>query len=90
MPTTISEKRVAVTLGLFAAAVHVIWSVIVALGLGQQLADFVLGLHMVQVPVTVGPFDPATAAILVILAFFVGAAAGWFVASLWNMAKKLE
>lgn len=80
----LDPKKVGLTVGTFAALVHLVWSVIVAIGWGQALLTFVVTLHMIIPAATVGPFGFGMAAALVILAGIVGYAAGFVFATIWN------
>jgi len=88
MAEKLNPKRLALTLGTFAAFVHLVWVVLVAAGLAQWLVDFKLGLHFLSIPYTVVAFNPATAVLLLIVAFVVGYVVGWVLAWLWNWAGK--
>jgi len=63
---------------------HLIWSILVAVGWGQPLIDFVLWMHMIHLQYIVGPFEPAAAVILVLLTTLTGFAIGWLLAFVWN------
>ena len=80
----LDAQKTALTLGAFVAGCHFLWAVIVALGFGQRLVDFKLGLHMISIPVTVGPFNAATAVMMIVAAFIAGYVFGWVFAWLWN------
>ncbi len=84
----LQRKKVALTLGLFVGGLHVVWSVLVALGWAQGLLDFITTLHFVNNPVTFGPFSFGVAVLLVGVTFVVGSVAGWVFASIWNMVHK--
>lgn len=85
---TLNPQKVALTLGAFAALVHVVWSVIVALGWGQALADFVTWAHMIGPAPLVAPFNLGTAVMLVVIAGLVGYVAGFVFATIWNKVHK--
>ena len=80
----LNVKRTALTLGSFAALVHLVWAVIVAAGLGQGLVNWKLGMHFLSAPYTVLPFDVVNAVLLIVLAFIGGSVAGAVLATLWN------
>ncbi len=80
----LNVKRTALTLGSFAAVVHLVWAVIVATGLAQGLVNWKLGMHFLSAPYTVLPFDIGNAVLLIVLAFIGGAVAGAVLATLWN------
>jgi hypothetical protein len=80
---------VALYTGLLVSALHLFWSVIVALGLGQIYLDWILGLHFIQNPFVVMPFSLGTMIILLVFTFAVGFVLGWVSTICWNkMVKK--
>ncbi|MCX6815921.1 MAG: hypothetical protein NT120_03655 [Candidatus Aenigmarchaeota archaeon] len=81
-------KKAGITLGIFVAILHIAWSFVVAIGLGQWAADFVLSLHFISMTVKVTAFNPATAIGLVVLALIGGFIMGWILAYVWNWADK--
>ncbi len=81
---TLNKKTVAFTVGLFLGGWHLVWSILVALGAGQLLYDFILWAHMIHLPVIVGPFDLAASITLIIVTSCVGYVFGWMFAHLWN------
>lgn len=90
---TINKNKTGLTFGLLISFMHLIWSVLVALGLAQVLVDFILNIHMINVQVTIMPFDFVKAIGLIIVTFIVGYIFGWFMAFFWNKCfkeKKLQ
>jgi hypothetical protein len=81
---TLNQHKVAVTVGLFLGGWHVVWSLLVALGIGQALYDFILWAHMIHLPVVIGPFDIAASAVLIVVTSCIGYIFGWAFAFLWN------
>ena len=80
---------VALYTGFLIAALHLLWSVIVALGLGQVYLDWILGLHFIKNPFVVMPFSFGTMIVLVSFTFIVGFILGWVGTICWNkMVKK--
>ncbi len=71
-------------LGAFVGGIHLLWSVIVAVGLAQPLVDFILSVHFLNNPFTVAQFDLWFAFLLVAITSIVGFVVGWFLAFLWN------
>ncbi len=88
MADELNPKRTAIAVGTFAAAMHVIWAVVVAAGFAQGLIDWVTGLHFLNTAITVSAFDAVTASTLVATTFVVGAIVGWIFALSWNRSKK--
>ncbi|OGG68791.1 hypothetical protein A3H77_00150 [Candidatus Kaiserbacteria bacterium RIFCSPLOWO2_02_FULL_56_11] len=80
----LKPHKVGITLGAFVGLIHVVWSVIVALGWGQGLVDFIVKIHMVEVTHTVLPFDIWSAIMLVIVTAAVGYVFGHVFALVWN------
>ncbi len=65
-----------ITGGLSLAFFHLCWIVVVAIGWGQTILDFVFKIHMLNSPLQVQPFNPAFALTLLVLTFTVGFAMG--------------
>jgi hypothetical protein len=58
--------------GLCLAGFHFLWSLLVFLDWAQPFINFVLQLHMMDLPLTVQPFQLSRAVGLVVLAFLTG------------------
>ncbi len=84
----INKHKVGLTVGGFVGFVHVLWSVLVALKLAQPLSDFIVGLHFVDMPRTIGAFQLGTAIGLIIVASIVGYVAGFVFSAIWNLVHK--
>ncbi len=80
----LSEHQVGVALGAFAGLAHLVWAVVVYLGLAQAWLDFILGLHFIENPYFVSTFDPTKAVTLVLVTAGVGYIAGFVFAKVWN------
>ena len=86
----LDPKQVGLTLGSFAAVVHIIWVALVGLGFGQAWYSWITGLHFLPLSGQVATFDAGKAVTLVIVAFLIGTAAGILFAKIWNhWLKKL-
>ena len=70
--------------GLFLAAFHAMWALLVWSGTAQPVMDFIFMLHMIKPPYTVAPFSGLTAVSLVLVTGAIGFVSGWFFAALWN------
>lgn len=79
-----NSHKVALTLGFMFGGMHLLWSVLVILGLGQPLIDFILWAHMVHFPYIVGPFDASAAFVLVVVTAIIGYVVGYMFATVWN------
>ncbi|MEN9524026.1 MAG: hypothetical protein RL536_95 [Candidatus Parcubacteria bacterium] len=84
----LNVRRTALTLGSFVAFIHLVWSVLLALGWAKPLADFILALHHIQISYSLAPFSFGTAVALIIVTFVLGYIFGFVFATGWNMCKK--
>jgi hypothetical protein len=84
----LNPQKVALAVGGFIAAVHLVWSVIVALGWGQGLVSFIFKLHMIAPAPIVGAFSIGNAVGLIIVTGIVGSIAGFVFATIWNKVHK--
>ncbi|MDE2025663.1 MAG: hypothetical protein KGJ07_04170 [Patescibacteria group bacterium] len=80
-------QKTALVVGLFVGGFHLLWSVLVLLGFGQPLLDFIYWLHFLANPFIVAPFDITRALLLIIVTFLVGYTGGWCFALLWNKSQ---
>ena len=80
----VNPNRLGIVFAVMLAAWHGLWLVLVATGVGQAVADFVLRLHCMEPDVTVQPFTISGAAALLAVAAAAGYVAGVVGASLWN------
>lgn len=81
-----NKNQLGLAFGGTLAIVHAVWSVIIALGYGQSLLDWIFGLHMISSGFAVMPFSFGRAITLVIFTFVVGYVIGWLLAAIWNWA----
>lgn len=84
----LDSNQVALTLGLLVGGLHLVWSVLVALGLAQGLLDFIFWVHMLANPYQVTGFDITKAGMLVVITFAVGYGVGYLFAHVWNKVHK--
>ncbi len=80
--------KVGLAFGAFLGAVHLLWSVLVFLGWGQPLLDFIFSLHMIHPVYEVGPFDVMMAGSLVVVTAIIGYALGYVMTLFWNKVHK--
>ncbi|MDP3779122.1 MAG: hypothetical protein Q8R30_03730 [bacterium] len=83
-----NKHKVGVVLAGFLGLWHVIWSLLVALGMAKSVIDMALGLHFISISYTILPFDLGTAIGLVAMATIVGYVIGWVFAALWNWMRR--
>lgn len=88
MNMKIDKNKTGLTFGFLISFMHLLWSVLVALGIAQILVDFVLNIHMVNMQAAVMPFDFVKAIGLIVVTFIVGYVFGWFMAYFWNKCFK--
>ncbi len=85
----LNSANVALVVGSTAAALHVVWALVVALGWAQGLLDFIFSLNFMSNPFIMQPFDLGKAILLIVVTFVVGYAVGWVFGWIWNtLAKK--
>ena len=69
---------------------HVLWSLLVWLGVAQPVIDFIFRLHMITPPYKIALFNLGTAAALVALTALSGYVMGWVVGFIWNRLAPRE
>ena len=74
--------------GFLISFCHLIWVILVALGLAQGWMNFIFSLHFLDNPFQVGAFNMATAVVLLIMTFVVGYGFGWVATWVWNRMQK--
>lgn len=84
----LKPMTVAIYTGFFVAALHFIWSLMVAFGMGQAYLDWILGLHFIKNPFVVMPFSLGTMIVLLVFTFVVGFILGWVGTIYWNKLSK--
>ncbi len=84
----LDNQQTALTLGTFAALLHLVWITLVLLGVAQPWMDFVYGLHFLNNPYTVQAFSLTGAVMLLFMAFVMGSAVGWVFSYVWNRLHK--
>ena len=84
----INKNALGLTLGIFSALMHAIWAIVVGIGIGQNIINFIFPLHFLNVVYQVTSFNFTTMLLLVIMAFVGGHIMGWLFATLWNYISK--
>jgi len=82
--TSINPNKAALAVGALMGAWHLIWSLLVAVGLAQPLLDFLFWIHFIKPVYVVEPFEFIRAAILVAVTGGIGYGTGLVFALLWN------
>lgn len=70
--------------GALFGGLHVVWSILIALGWAQALINFIFWAHMLRLPLAANPFDLSAAITLIVVSSFVGYVVGYAFASIWN------
>lgn len=83
-----TKNCVGLAIGSLTAGIHLIWVILVAVGLAKPLMDFILSLHFISESYTINPFNITTALGLIIMTFAVGYAIGFVIATLLGVGKK--
>lgn len=84
-----NPHKVALVFAALMGGWHVVWSVLVVLGWGQPLINFVLWAHMIQVPYVVGPFDLVASVILIVFTAVMGYVGGYLIGLIWNRVHRV-
>jgi hypothetical protein len=84
MNRPINANRAGLVLGALVGGWHIIWSLMVAVGLAQPILDFAFWIHFVKPIYTVAPFEFAIAATLVVTTTIIGYIVGAAFGVLWN------
>lgn len=85
---SLNTHKTALAVGSVFGFMHLVWSLMVAIGLAQPWIDFILGLHFLQISYSIQPFNAGTALLLVVVTFAVGYVVGWVFSTIWNRLQK--
>jgi hypothetical protein len=81
---TVNVHKTGLAIVAFVGLVHLVWSLLVAVGLAQPWINFISQLHFIQADHTIMPFQLLTALELVVVASVVGYILGSVLAKIWN------
>jgi len=84
MTHTLSAHRAGATVAIFVGGIQVLWSLLVALGLGEILIDFMSALHFVNITFSIAEFNLVTALASVAVKSTAGYFFGLILATIWN------
>ncbi len=76
--------KVALTVGLFAGLMHLVWEVILFFGMGQDILDWKLSMHSLTNPFVVTSFNLGRGIGLIVMSIVVGYIGGWVFAAIYN------
>ncbi len=80
----LEPQKIALIAGIFMGGWHLLWSLLVMIGIAQLILDFIFWLHFLHNPFTVETFDIGRAALLVVVTGCIGFIGGGIFALLWN------
>lgn len=80
-------NKPALVVSLFVAGLHALWAILVVLGIGQTVMDWIFPLHFIDSMYTVTGFNFINAILLVITAFVGGYIATSLFVWLWKAVK---
>lgn len=83
----LNKKQVGLTLGIFAAIVHLVWLIAVAIGV-QKAVDWILLLHSIKLDLVLTNVVLLNAVLLIVIAFIGGYVVGWVFAAIYNWSAK--
>ena len=77
-------NKIGLALGSFLAVVHLIWVIMVKIGVAAKFLDWIMGLHFISMPMAIMPFNIGNAVFLVVVTFIFGYVAGWLFSVIWH------
>ena len=80
--------KTGLTIGGLLGTWHLLWALLVALGVAQPILDFVFWMHFIKPVYVVGPFQLGTALALIVVTSLIGYAMGLILAGLWNFLHR--
>jgi len=73
----VGKQKIALTTGILFGGVHLVWSLMIAMGFAQTYLDWIMGLHSINNPFFVMEFSLERTIYLVSFTFVVGYVVGW-------------
>lgn len=80
----VNTNKLGLVFAVLGGGVHVVWSLVVFLGFGQPLLNFIFWAHMVSVPFHVGVFSITASLSLIAITAALGYLVGCIVGVVWN------
>ena len=84
----VDSNKLGITLGIFFGLLHLVWGLVVLLGVAQMYLNFIFPLHFLNNVYTVNTFNALYLLILVIMASICGYIMGLVLGALWNYIDK--
>lgn len=82
-----NKNKVGIVFGAVLGGFHLMWSLLIFVGVAQMVLDFVFWAHMIYLPIVVGPFNLVAAVTLVVFTAVSGYVFGYVGAWAWNRAR---
>ncbi len=79
-----NKNKAGFVLGIILGLLHLVWSVLVAIGIAQPLLDFIFRIHFLNNPFMIAPFGMKRAVALIVITSVIGYGIGWVFAWLWD------
>lgn len=80
----VNATKAGLIVGSFLGIWHLVWGLLVLMGVAQALLDFIFSIHFLSNPYIMQPFSFWFALELIIVTSALGFVVGWFFAFLWN------
>lgn len=84
----INPNRAGLVVGALMGGWHLLWSVLVALGVAQPLIDFIFWIHFIKPVYVIEPFAFGRAAMLVLVTAGIGYLTGLAFGMIWNRVHR--
>ena len=84
----IDPHKSGLSFGALIGSFHLVWALLVLLGLAQPFIDFIFTLHMLRPVIVVDSFSAILALSLVFVTGIIGYLMGYFFAIVWNRLHK--
>ena len=84
----LNKNKTGLIVGCFMGLFHLVWSLMVLLGVAQAFYNFIFWLHMISLPWRVTGFTFIQSGSLIVVTFIAGYIMGYIFAWLWNKFHK--
>lgn len=84
----LNPQKTALAVGAFAGLWHFVWGLLVAFGLASVILNLIYGLHFLNNPFIVQPFNIIRWIILVVVTAIMGYIFGYVFAVVWNKVNR--
>lgn len=84
----LNPHKTGIAFGSITGGLHLVWTVLIALGWAQGLVNFSFWAHMIETPPTVLAFDPTAAVTVIVVAAVIGYGIGILFAKVFNRAHR--